>query len=98
MRRGHRAEEPDAETIAIAALSYLATETDELARFLAVSGLEPTALRETATSPAFLIGLLDFILEDDRRVIALAEAQGIAPEAVVRARNRFEARRTSVLD
>ena len=82
--------EPDAETIAIAALSWLATEPDLLGRFVALTGIGPSSLRAAAQSPDFLASVLDFIMQDDRTVLAVARGQEIAPEAIARARHKLE--------
>ncbi len=76
-----------AETIAIAALGFLAGEPERLARFLALSGLGPHSLRQAATSPGFLAAVLDHLAADERLLVAFAAAQGVEPGAVVGARD-----------
>ncbi|UOM35439.1 DUF3572 domain-containing protein [Acuticoccus sp. I52.16.1] len=93
MTRSRRnADDPDAGTIAIAALSYFATEPKTMSRFFALTGLDPTTLRDAASSPTFIAGLLDFVLADERVLIAVAEAQETTPDAIVRARQALERR------
>ena len=91
--KGRRKAETDPEAVAIAALSYLATDQDELARFLALTGLGPESLREAVAHPAFAESLLDFVLSEDRLVLAVAAAQDLSPDEIVHARGRLEARR-----
>jgi hypothetical protein len=87
--------ERDAASIAIAALSHLATDPRLMDRFFALTGLEPATLREVAATPSFIAGVLDFVLADERLVIAVAEAQGIPPEAVAAARRSLDRPRTN---
>lgn len=76
----------EAEAFAARALGFLASEPDRFGRFLALSGLEPSTIREAARSPHFLPGVLDHLLGDDALVRAFAEAEGVTPETVGRAR------------
>lgn len=85
-RSRRTAEEPDAGTIAIAALSYFATEPKTMDRFFALTGLDPSTLRDAARTPGFVAGLLDFVLADEKVLLAVAEAQETTPEAIMRAR------------
>jgi hypothetical protein len=72
-----------AEKMAIAALSYLAAEPEELARFLALSGIEANNVREAAREPAFLPGILDYVIRDERLLIAVAAHIEVEPQAIV---------------
>lgn len=83
------AERNAAELVAIAALGYLAVDPQRLERFLSLSGLDPADLRRAATGPGFLLGVLDFILEDEALLLAFAAEQGTTPERIVRARTRL---------
>ncbi|MGE4219556.1 MAG: DUF3572 domain-containing protein [Alphaproteobacteria bacterium] len=75
-----------AELMAIRALGYLADDPDRLARFVALSGMVPQDLRAQAADPAFLGGVLDFVLGDEATLVAFADAAQVKPEAVMRAR------------
>ena len=77
----------DAETIAIAALGFVAAEPERLARFLALSGLGPHNLRQAATSSGFLAAVLDHLAADERLLVAFAAAEGVDPGAVTGARD-----------
>ena len=72
--------------LAQAALVWLAGEPRLLGLFLSQSGADPGALRGLAADPAFLGSVLDFLLEDDGRVLAFAAAAGHRPEDVGRRR------------
>lgn len=76
----------EAEAFAARALGFLAGEPDRFGRFLALSGLDPSTMRQAARSPHFLPAVLDHLLGDDALVRAFAEAEGVTPETVGRAR------------
>jgi len=75
-----------AEETAIAALGFLAEESERLERFLALSGLGPENLRQAASAPGFLLGVLEYMVTDERLLLAFAARQGAPPEEVERAR------------
>lgn len=74
-----------AEELALRALTHIAGQPELVSAFLANSGMEPDQLREAARSPEFHQYLLDFILEDDRRVLDFAQSLGLRPEEVLAA-------------
>ena len=76
----------DAETVALKALAWLASDEEMLRHFCAATGAEPSALREAAADPQFLAGVLDFLALDDAWVTAFAENAGVATDAPLRAR------------
>ena len=78
-----------AETVALQALAHIAGSDTHLRRFLAVSGLAPEELRARAADPALLAAVLDYVLVDDRLVVEIAEACGLAPEAPRQARAKL---------
>ncbi|MBL8907639.1 MAG: DUF3572 domain-containing protein [Rhizobiales bacterium] len=80
---------PDAEVIALNCLGFLAEDGDRLGRFLAISGVSPQALRAQAREPSFLAGVLDYLLADEKLLLAFSEAQGLLPETVIAARLRL---------
>lgn len=75
----------DAEATAIAVLAWLAGEPELLSRFLALTGVEPSAVRAAATNRGFLAGLVDFLMGHEPTLMAFCEATGTKPEQVVRA-------------
>ena len=68
----------EAEAIAVAALGYLAEDVALARRFLDLSGLQAGDLRRAAEDPAFLAGLLDFVVAHEPVLIALAARTGRA--------------------
>ena len=79
----------DAEVVAIRALGYIAADETLFERFLALTGFGAEDIRERVTDPGFLGGVLDFLLGDERLVIAFAEASDLAPEVPMMARRKL---------
>lgn len=75
-----------AETIAVAALGWIAAEPDRAGAFLGASGASVDDLRQRAADPAFLGFVLDFLLQDDQGVQEFAAQMPCRPEDVLRAR------------
>ena len=76
-----------AEMLAIQALGFIAAEPERLEAFLAATGLTLERLRESATEPDFLAGVLEHMLADESLLLAFADSAAIDPAAVARARN-----------
>lgn len=79
----------DAETLAIAALGFLAGEENRLAHFMIATGLSPADLRKQAGSIEFLAGVLDFLAADESLLLVFASEQHIPPETVLAARQKL---------
>ena len=79
----------DAEVVAIRVLGYIAADGTLFDRFLALTGLGVDDVRERAGEPEFLGAVLDFLLGDERLVIAFAEANDLAPEVPMMARRKL---------
>jgi hypothetical protein len=78
---------PDqAETLALQALAHLAGDPDLLGAFLGATGADLAGLRAGARDPAFLGAVLDFLLQEDARVLAFAAAAGVPPTLPAQAR------------
>jgi Protein of unknown function (DUF3572) len=75
-----------AELLAIQALTFLAEEPERLARFLALAGIGPEAIRAAASEPRFLNGLLDHIASDEALLLQFAAQAGVDPAEIGRAR------------
>lgn len=68
-----------AEIIAIKGLQYLAGDGEQLERFLALSGCEPDDLRNNATSPEFLAGVLEYFMGNEPTLLAFCASHSIDP-------------------
>ena len=60
-----------AEMLAIQALGFIAAEPERLDAFLAATGLTLERLRESATEPDFLAGVLEHMLADESSLARL---------------------------
>ena len=75
----------DAEDTAIAVLVWLAGEPELMGRFLALTGLEASNLREAAREPGFLVGVLGFLMNHEPTLMEFCAASSTRPEEVSRA-------------
>jgi hypothetical protein len=69
----------EAEVIALKALAFLAADAARLNRFLALSGVDLDGLRAVASSPEFLAGLLNHLLEDESLLLTFTAEQELDP-------------------
>ena len=74
-----------AESLAIQALAFLAGESEQLGRFLAITGIGPEGVRSAAREPQFLAGVLEYVTGDEPLLLAFATQIGIDPADVARA-------------
>ena len=86
MKTARQAPREAAETLAIQALTYIAADTTQLERFLALTGLDLASIRTAATQPGFLAGVLDHIASDESLMVAFAADADLSPADVERAR------------
>ncbi len=75
-----------AQTIALQALMYVTSDDDRLSAFVAKTGVGIDDLKTGAQDPAFLGGILDFLLEDEAALLAFCEDNHLSPETPSRAR------------
>lgn len=75
----------DAEDTAIAVLVWLAGEPELMGRFLALTGLEASNLRDAAQEPGFLAGVLGFLMNHEPTLMDFCVATATKPETVTRA-------------
>jgi hypothetical protein len=81
-----------AESVAIAALGYIAGEPEQLGRFLAITGIGPDQIRQAAREPHFLAGVLAHVMGDERLLMAFAAQSGIEPATVAKAHDALGGR------
>ena len=74
-----------AESIAISALGFLASDTDRLEQFLTLSGLTPDQVRVAASDPNFLAGVLQHLLSDEKLAAGFAQEAGLKAEELAAA-------------
>lgn len=76
----------EARTIADQGFVHIAGDSDLVLALLAQSGSDAAGLRAMAARPEFAVFVLDFLLEQDQRVLDFAAASGLRPERVQMAR------------
>ncbi len=83
----------DAEALALAALAATLTDERRARRFLDLTGIEVDELRDRAISgdKSLLAALLAFLESHEPDLVAVAEAAGTTPAALVAARAALEA-------
>lgn len=75
-----------AETLALQALAWLATEDELMPVFLGSSGASEADVRDRASDPVFLGAVLDFLMMNDAWVISFCDAHGVAYDRIMPAR------------
>jgi len=85
-KRDVEGREDAARELAIVALGFIARDTEELSRFLALTGIDPGAIRAAAEEPGFLAGVLAYISGNERTLLAFATHASVAPEEIEKAR------------
>jgi Protein of unknown function (DUF3572) len=70
----------EAEVIALKCLVFLAEDEQRVNRFMSLSGLSPGDLRAGANQPEFLAGVLDYLLSDEKLLLAFIGSHGLEPE------------------
>jgi hypothetical protein len=86
MKRRAAPSQEAAEMLAIQALAFIAEEPERLNGFLSVTGIPLESIREAASEPGFLAGVLDHMLGEESLLLAFADSAGIDPEAIAGAR------------
>ena len=76
-----------AEILAFETLGWLAGEPDELQKFLNLSGLDGTALRDAAGSPELNVAILDYLLAQEELLLRFCEAAEAKPRDLHLARH-----------
>ncbi|WP_134679258.1 DUF3572 domain-containing protein [Paracoccus ravus] len=76
----------EAREIADAGFQYVAGQPELVSALLAQAGTDVAGLRAMAGRPEFAQFVLDFLLEEDQRVLDFAADAGIKPQRVVMAR------------
>lgn len=71
-----------AEGIAIRALAHIAGSEELLPRFLSISGIDASDIRQAAQAPGFLAGVLQFILAHEPTLLDFCQAADIPPSMV----------------
>ncbi|MDP6691388.1 MAG: DUF3572 domain-containing protein [Alphaproteobacteria bacterium] len=79
--------EDQAKIVALRALAYLVGDDSVLQRFMGLSGIDPSDLRQGADDPAILAGVLEFFLGNEAQLLEMCRETGMAPEEPAQARH-----------
>ena len=80
----------DAETLALSALAATLTDERRAERFLSLTGLSPDGIRSRLHDPSLLAACITFLEAHEPDLIAVAEAVGVKPEDLLRAKAELE--------
>ena len=80
----------DPGALALRALAATLGDQRLATRFLSLSGIHPPELRQRAADPDVLAALLRFLEAHEPDLVAIAEAVGVEPAALVAARRVLE--------
>lgn len=75
----------DPVTLLLDALVWTLGAPERAERFLALTGLAPSTLRENASAPATLIALARFLADHEPDLLACAEALSVRPPDLITA-------------
>jgi hypothetical protein len=76
----------EAEVIALKCLAFLVEDEVRLGRFMRVSGITPGDFQAGAHQPDFLAGVLDYLLSDEKLLLAFIGSHDLEPEVPALAR------------
>ena len=80
----------DEEALALGALGWTLSEERRAGRFVALTGLTPTGMRERLDDRGFLAAVLRFLEGHEPDLVACADELGVSPAALVAAREALE--------
>lgn len=75
-----------AEIMALSALTWVLGQDELVGAFLNATGAAPQDLAALTQTPLFQAAILDFLMEDDTRIIAFCDAQSLPYTSVQTAR------------
>lgn len=77
---------PQAAELSIRILIELVERPQDLAIFMDQAGLRPDDLRDMSARPEGALFLLDFLVEDDERILSFSQALSVNPKDIMAAR------------
>lgn len=82
-----------AEIIAINALSFIASDEKYLSGYLRLSGMSIEGVKADMENPdnlhTILVSILDFMMQNEKCLMAFADTYELRPPEIVKARNSF---------
>lgn len=82
-------ENTGAHAIAAKALIFIAQDPDRIGGFLAQSGVGPAEIRTRTQDPAFLGGILDYLLADESMLLDFAGWAGVDASQIATLRRQL---------
>jgi hypothetical protein len=79
-----------AEILALEALAWLAGQPDAISRFLTMSGLQASDLRQAVGDPGLQGSVLDFVLANETLLLDFCQSASLKPQRVHAARNQLD--------
>jgi hypothetical protein len=70
-------------------LTFLASEPERLARLFILTGLRADTIRAVSRTPGFAASILDYVLADERLLLAFASGAEITPEELAQVRGNL---------
>ena len=87
--RPRRDDDARATEIAVLALAHVAQDDTLTQRFVATTGMDADQIRTSMADPAFLAGVLEFILAHEPDAAAFAAEHGLQAEDLANARRKL---------
>jgi hypothetical protein len=84
-----RTADQSAEDIVASVLAFLASEPERLARFFILTGLRVDTIRAVSRTPGFAASVLDYVLADEKLLLAFASGAEIRPEELAHVRRNL---------
>jgi hypothetical protein len=79
----------DAEAMAIQILGWLIGQPDLLGRFLALSGVEASSIRQAAAEPGFFAAVTGFVMAHEPTLMAFCAENDVKAERVAACHHRL---------
>jgi hypothetical protein len=78
-----------AEQLAISILTWLSSRPDLMGRFLAISGIEASSIREAAREPGFFGGVTGFLMNHEPTLMEFCADNDVAADVVAACHRRL---------
>ena len=84
---------PSIDALAQICLDHLVQNPDQLGEFMVQTGLDPQSLRRLIGTHDFAHGLIDYVVQNEPLLLAVATSARLKPEAIMAAWARHHAPR-----
>jgi len=84
-----RTADQSAEDIVASVLMFLASEPERLARFFILTGLRVDTIRAASRTPGFAASVLDYVLADEKLLLAFASGAEVKSEELAHVRRNL---------